>query len=718
MDLTEDKARAELALLAVQIRMHSHFYHTLDRPEISDAEFDALVRRNTELETEFPHLILKDSPSNKVGSEPSNLFAPIPHTKPMLSLENAFNVADVVKHLNQMRAMLKIAKNQPMDMISELKFDGVSLDLHYENRLLVWAATRGDGNIGEDVTANARFVTGIPNVLPEDAPDLLEVRGEVVMPKATFLALNASMSAGRTFANPRNAAAGSLRQKDPRKTSERGLVFLPYGLGVHSGMMHGTSLGILSYLYRSGFSNPLFEGTPDAFAAWTTNGSFDQIMDVYYRVEKMRAELPFDIDGVVHKLDRISDRDKLGEISRVPRWAFAHKFPAEHATTTLEAIDVQVGRTGQITPVARLTPVNVGGTLVANATLHNADYISSLDLRVGDTVEIKRAGDVIPKVVRYVTDAEKHALLPVYTFPTLCPICDTPLSRNPEEADTYCEGGTLCEAQVIERFKHMVSRDALDIDGIGEEIIVELYKEGLLYNLADIFALKDSRDELLALPGWGQKSVDNLLTNIEKARTTTAWRAIYALGIHNVGRTASKILAIMFKMDLDLLRTEIDHLWEVQKLHVKKLLDTGMDEAKAARKSFERLAKELAIPGIGAGILWSLLDYFDDVDREDTAEELWGKLNVIPWTEEVTKKESEITGKTVVFTGSLQTMSRDAAKARAEQFGAKVSNSLSKKTDYLVVGENAGSKLREAEALGVKRLTEAEWNDLVDSEGE
>ena len=692
--LTKDQAATELARLSSEVAKHSALYHTEDAPLLLDSEYDALVRRNSAIEARFPDLMRDDTPSNKVGSEPSSRFAKVKHSRPMLSLDNAFSEEDVGGFIVQMRKSLGLSADAAMPMSHELKLDGLSVSLRYEDRLLVCGATRGDGTTGEDLTANARQVAGVPHTLPAGAPGVLEVRGEVIMTKASFLGLNASGLAGKTFANPRNAAAGSFRNSDPRKTAARKLSFHVHGIGEWSSGMPERWEDAIALLTTWGFSA---ETLP--FMRYT-NGTVAEIMDVYAQIEALRSGLPFDIDGIVHKIDSMAQRDRLGNISRTPKWAFAHKFPAEQAKTRLQDITIQVGRTGRLTPVARIEPVNVGGVIVSNATLHNADHITKLDVRIGDLIIIQRAGDVIPQLVGVATEANEHQRLAPYAFPTVCPVCSAPVVRDEEEADSYCSGGLQCEAQVVERMCHISSRDALDIDGLGGKIIAELHADGMLNRPADIFRLHQHRQALLTREGWGATSVDKLLATIDAARSCSVDRTLYSLGIRHLGRSSTKLLALEWG-DIASVRAKIDHY------RTKRSLS-----AMPRERINDELAKEIAIPTIGKVLIGNLLDFFDDDDNRRIADDFFSELRPEALAK-VQAVDSEVSGKTVVFTGSLETMSRDEAKAQAERLGAKPSGSISAKTDLLVAGPGAGSKLTKAQGLGVRCIDEQGWLDIV-----
>jgi DNA ligase (NAD+) len=713
-ELDETEAAVELARLSTEIAHHSRLYHTEDQPALLDFEYDALFRRNQDIEARFPHLVRQDTPSDVVGGPVSGKFRKVTHARPMLSLDNAFTRDDVAEKVDQIRRFLALPPEAPLPMDSEYKMDGLSLSIRYENRMLVCAATRGTGEIGEDVTANARHVEGIPHALPAAAPDLVEVRGEVYMSKQAFLDLNRRIAAEaeaagkdpRSYANPRNAAAGSLRQIDPSKTAERGLSFVVHGLGEVSQAISPLWIEVAETLRRWGLGTPIPHGGP-----WHHDGSVDAIMEMYDRIEALRAELPFDIDGVVHKVDRMALRDRLGQVSRTPRWAFAHKFPAERARTTLNDIEIQVGRTGRITPVARVEPVGVGGVIVSNTTLHNEDHVRELDLRIGDVVVLQRAGDVIPQIVGYATDAERHATLPSWSFPTHCPTCGSALERAEGEADTYCTGGLHCEAQIVERLKHLVSRDALDIDGVGEKAIREFHDIGILVRPRDVFRLREHRDAILLREGWGASSVDKMLASIEAARRPTVDRALYALGIHHVGRTATRALARELGGTDEILARFRD-LATIAAEAEADCVARGVASAKARDRGLKKASEALGIAGIGPEIVGSMLAFLADDENRDIAFELWTELD-LQALEKVRTLESEVSGKTVVFTGTLVTMSRDEAKAQAEKLGAKVSGSISAKTDLLVAGPGAGSKLAKAQGLGIRTMDEEGWLAIV-----
>lgn len=679
-----DAAAAELARLAQEIAHHNRLYHTDDAPEISDAAYDALVRRNTAIEAAFPALVRADSPSRQVGAAPAGHLSKVAHARPMLSLDNAFADEDVRDFVGRVRRYLKLGDDMPVALTAEPKIDGLSCSLRYEGRRLVQALTRGDGQVGEDVTANVRTIDDIPATLPADAPDVFEVRGEVYMEKAAFLALNARLATeaeaagkeARQFANPRNAAAGSLRQKDAAVTASRPLRFLVHGWGEVAALPGTTQADVVAALGRWGFP------VADGFALTDT---IDAALAVYRAIEAKRADLPFDIDGVVYKVDRLDWQDRLGIVGRAPRWAIAHKFPAERAQTTLEAIDIQVGRTGKLTPVAKLEPVTVGGVVVRNATLHNADEIARLGVRPGDRVVLQRAGDVIPQIVENLTrDADR----PAWIFPDHCPECGSEAVAEEGEVDIRCTGGLICPAQRLERLKHFVSRGALDIDGLGEKTLVEFLGLGWIREPADIFRLSGHREDLIGREGWQAKSVDALLAAIEAKRTPDAARLLFGLGIRHVGAVTARDLMKMF-------------------VTLPALRDTAM----AARASdADALARFALIDGVGPAVIGALGDFF----HEENNRALWDDLlrEVAPPPFVVETRDSEVSGKTVVFTGTLETMSRDEAKAQAEALGARVAGSVSAKTDLVVAGPGAGSKLKKAAELGIRVIDEPTWAEI------
>jgi len=678
--LTEEEAAAELARLAREIAHHDAAYHTLDAPEISDADYDALRRRNAAIEARFPELIRADSPSNRIGGGTATGFAKVRHRVPMLSLDNVFDAQEFADFCA--RAHRFLGTTEPFAFVAEPKIDGLSISLTYEHGRFVRGATRGDGTEGEDVTANLRTLKSIPETLRGHAPALIEIRGEVFMTKAEFLALNAAQAeaGGKVFANPRNAAAGSLRQIDASITAGRPLSLFAYAMGEASEPVAETHWKYLQRLKAWGFDvNPLSRHlTREAEAE-----SFQTGMGL------QRSSLGYDIDGVVYKIDDLTLQRRLGFVGRAPRWAVAWKFPAEQATTVLCDIRIQVGRTGALTPVAELEPVNVGGVLVSRATLHNEDEIARKDIRIGDTVVLQRAGDVIPQIVSVVTERRPPGAEP-YAFPHTCPVCGSHAIRPADEAVRRCTGGLICTAQLVERLIHFVSRPAFDIDGLGEKTIQEFYDLGWLHRPADIFKLPEREAEIAEREGWGQQSARNLVRAIEARRTIPLTRFIYALGIRRIGATNARLLARNYG--------SFDN-WREQMVAATQV---GSDA---------RLALG-SIVGIGPAIAEELVDFFDEPRNLRTLDELAAELRIEDEAPAETA-ESPIAGKIVVFTGTLETMTRPEAKARAEALGARVTDSVSKKTDLVVVGVDAGSKARKAAELGVRTLTEQEWRDLV-----
>ncbi len=680
--LSAAEAAAELERLAREIAHHDRLYHTLDAPEISDAAYDALRQRNSAIEARFPKLVRADSPSHRIGGAPETGFAKLRHLVPMLSLDNAFGAEEFAEFCARARRFLGLAVDARLACVGEPKIDGLSINLTYEQGRFVRGATRGDGTEGEDVTANLRTIKTIPARLHGHAPVLIEIRGEVFMTKADFLALNEAQAKAeqRLFANPRNAAAGSLRQLDPSITASRPLSLFAYAMGETSEPVADTHWHYLHRLRDWGFSvNPLSKHLPDADAA----AAFQQSMAA------QRSGLGYDIDGVVYKIDDLGLQRRLGFVGRAPRWAIAWKFPAEQATTVLRGIDIQVGRTGALTPVARLEPVNVGGVLVQNATLHNEDEIARKDIRIGDTVVIQRAGDVIPQVVSVVKERRPKGSKP-YRFPEVCPVCGSHAVRPPGEAVRRCTGGLICAAQRVERLIHFVSRPAFDIDGLGEKTIREFYDEGWLQGPADLFTLPAREAEIAAREGWGTVSARNLSRAIAARRVIPLARLIYALGIRRIGEANARLLARHYGSFAN---------WRAQMLAATVV---GSEEREALGN----------ILGIGPAIAEELADFFGEARNVETLDELARELTI----EDAAPAEaadSQLAGKTIVFTGALETMTRPEAKARAEALGAKVTDSVSKKTDLVVLGADAGSKARRAAELGVRTLTEAEWRDLA-----
>ncbi len=697
--LSRADAEAEIARLTGDLARHDRLYHGEDAPEIADAEYDAMKARLRALEARFPDLARADSPTRRVGAPPAAGFQKVRHRVPMLSLENAFDREDVARFVDGLKRFLSLSE-EDIAFVAEPKIDGLSLSLRYEDGRLVEAATRGDGVEGENVTANARTIDDIPVELCGAPPPVLEVRGEVYMHHSDFETLNEKQSASgsKTFANPRNAAAGSMRQLDPAITAARPLRFFAYGWGEIAELPADTQAGMLAAFEGWGLPvNPL---------ALRCAG-LDALFEHHARVEAERARLGYDIDGVVYKVDRLDWQRRLGARSTTPRWAIAHKFPAETATTVLEGIDIQVGRTGALSPVARLRPVTVGGVVVSNATLHNEDYIAGRgadgqpiregrDLRVGDTVTVYRAGDVIPKVVdvdiaRRPNDAEP------FVFPDRCPVCGSPAPREPGEAVRRCTGGLVCRAQVVERLKHFVSRQAMDIEGLGTRQVEEFHARGLIAEPADIFRLHERAESLYRRDEKGRatnaKSVENLLAAIEARRRPALHRFVFALGIRHVGETTAKLFARHYGT------------WEA---FAEAMRRAGEDAA--AREEL------LGIDGVGAVLAQAVIDFFADAHNGAALGRLLAEVTPEP-AETRAEGESPVAGKTVVFTGKLERMSRDEAKARAEALGAKVAGSVSAKTDILVAGPGAGSKLKKAAELGVETLSEEDWLALIGDPG-
>ncbi len=702
--LTETQAKVELVRLALEIERHNERYYQNDAPTISDADYDALRQRSDAIEVRFPALVTRDSPSQKVGAAPSGRFAKVPHSVPMLSLGNAFSDEDVTDFVDRVRRFLKLADGDIPAIVAEPKIDGLSLSLRYEDGELVRGATRGDGFTGEDVTANVRTMSDIPHKLKgRNIPAVCEIRGEVYMLKKDFLALNKRQAEAEdtVFANPRNSAAGSLRQKDASITASRPLKFYAYAWGEMSEMPAKTQHEMIEWIGKAGFvTNPLVTLCEDV----------EGLLKFYRKIETKRASLGYDIDGVVYKVDRLDWQERLGFITRTPRWAIAHKFAAEQATTVLNDIEIQVGRTGALTPVAKLAPVTVGGVVVQNATLHNEDYIKGIgndgqpiregvDIRIGDTVVIQRAGDVIPQIVSVVLDKRPKDAKP-YKFPTVCPACgshavreEDPKTGRPDSV-RRCTNSLACPAQAKERLKHFVARNAFDIDGLGDKQIEEFFTDGLIMAPADIFTLqkRDARSQkkLADREGFGATSVRNLFAAIDARRNIALHRFVFGLGIRHVGEGNAKLLA--------------RHYGTVEAFRAAMIAAGGGPQSEA----YQDLN---GIEGVGTVVANALVEFFAEPHSVKAVDDLLGEIEVQP--AEKAKTDSPIAGKIVVFTGSLEKFTRDEAKATAERLGAKASGSVSKKTDYVVAGPGAGTKLAEANKLGVKVLTEDEWLALV-----
>ncbi len=708
--LTQDEAKAELARLADEIAGHDKRYHGKDAPTISDADYDALRLRNAAIEAAYPELVRDDSPSRRVGAAPSGAFGQVVHSVPMLSLDNVFSDADVVDFIASVRRFLSLSADAELVFTAEPKIDGLSMSLRYENRRLVTAATRGDGTTGENVTANIRTIAEIPDSLPKDAPDIVEVRGEVYMRRDDFLDLQKRMAeTGQTFANPRNSAAGSLRQKNPEVTKTRPLKFFAYAWGETSEPLGKTQYEVVQRFADWGF--PIND-------RMQRFDNVEAILSHYHAIEAERAELPYDIDGVVYKVDRLDLQERLGFRSRSPRWATAHKFAAEKAMTVVNGIDIQVGRTGALTPVARLEPVTVGGVVVTNATLHNEDYIKGIgnkgerirdeghDIRVGDTVVIQRAGDVIPQVLDIVPDKRPADAKP-YVFPDRCPFCDSHAVREEGEAVRRCTGGLICPAQATERIRHFVSRNALDIEGLGEKQIEFFFNVGhealQIRSPADIFTLKKrqqrlpdtlegSMQRLDKVEGYGETSIKKLYAAIDERREVAFSRFLFGLGIRHIGETNAKRLARHFT-SFEAMRTAAEA--------------ASPPEGKGDSGNAE-WQEIVGVNGIGSIVAEALVDFFAEEHNREAVKSLLEE--VTPLDEEpVGTVSSPVAGKTVVFTGSLVKMSRDEAKAMAEKLGAKVAGSVSKKIDLVVAGPGAGSKLKLASELGIEVIDEDQW---------
>ncbi len=701
---TDDtEAAAELERLAAEIAHHNRLYHAEDAPEISDAEYDALMRRNAAIEAAFPQLVRADSPSIKVGATPGGHLAKVAHARPMFSLDNAFDDEEVGDFVGRVRRFLNLAESEPVMLTAEPKIDGLSCSVRYEKGRLVQALTRGDGQIGEDVTANVRTIGDIPASLPDGAPDIFEVRGEVYMEKQAFAALNARLLAeaensgkdARQFANPRNAAAGSLRQKDASVTASRPLRFFAWGWGETSALPGDTQSAVVAAIRSWGFP---------VTTQFQPAGDLDQALATYKAIEAERADLAFDIDGVVYKVDRLDWQDRLGFVGRAPRWGLAHKFPAERAQTTLERIDIQVGRTGKLTPVARLEPVTVGGVVVTNATLHNADEIARLGVRPGDRVVLQRAGDVIPQIVENLTRDEPR---PAWTFPTHCPECNSEALAEEGEVDIRCTGGLICPAQRQERLRHFASRGALDIEGLGDKSIQEFLDLGWIAEPADIFRLKAHRDELLGREGWKDKSVDNLLDAIEAKRTPDPVRLLFGLGIRHVGTVTARDLLKRYAT-LPAIQDLADEV-----IALRDGLEPALaeDEAKFRTRRDKAIAEHIGVDNVGAAVGNALADFFHEPHNRAVWDDLLVEVSPPAFVFEA--RESRVSGKTVVFTGSLETLSRDEAKAQAEKLGARVSGSVSAKTDLVVAGPGAGSKLKKATEFDIEVIDEAGWAAIV-----
>jgi len=685
--LNRAEAEEELARIAAEMAKSDIAYYQNDNPYLTDAEYDALKQRNTEIETLFPDLVRSDSPSKKIGAPIKNGFGKIAHRFPMLSLGDVFSIEEVDDFVMSVKRFLNTAEN--IDFMAEPKIDGLSFSARYENRKFVQGATRGDGTIGEDITANLKTISQLPLQLPDSAPEILEVRGEVYMAKADFFALNQKYEneGKKTFANPRNAAAGSLRQLDSSITAERKLSLFAYTWGEVSERCWNSQTEFFECLKRWGFPvNPLNK----------LCHNLQEIDDNFNHLMQIRAELPYDIDGIVYKVDSITLQERLGFLTRTPRWAIAHKFPAEQAITKVNDIRIQVGRTGALTPVADLEPVNVGGVIVSHATLHNEDEIKRKDIRIGDTVIIQRAGDVIPQIVQVLTE-KRPQNSHEFVFPRFCPQCGAHAIREEDEAVRRCTGGLTCPAQAIERLIHFVSREAFNIEGLGDKIIEDFYKEGILHSPSDIFTLEQRNEDgdlfshqsgsalhLESREGWGKKSVEKLFAAIRARRIISLPRFIYALGIRQVGAATSRLIAQNYGS-------------------FKYFMDDMVSK---------ETAKLVSIDGIGGAMAKDIVEFFQEEHNLKTIRDLLTQIEIEDYVD-TTNRDSPIAGKTIVFTGTLERMARAEAKAQALSLGAKVAGSVSKNTDYVIIGADAGSKATKAKELGIAILTEKEYLELI-----
>lgn len=688
-ELSEEQAAKELERLAKELAKLDEAYYRNDAPLLADADYDFLKRRNEAVEKRFPHLIRKDSPSFKVGAKVSDDFEKVVHSVPMLSLGNIFSKEDVFDFVDRLRKFLGLSETAEMEFMAEPKLDGLSFSALYVNGKFVRGATRGDGSVGEDITENLKMVEGLPLTLKSadlfggDIPERLEIRGEVFMNKADFFALNEEQErkGKKTFANPRNAAAGSLRQLDPEITKQRRLSLFGYTFGEVSKEVWTTQAEYLQKIQSWGFPT-----NPENKLCRTAN----DIVSYFAALEEKRPNLPYDIDGAVYKVNRRDYQERLGYVARAPRWAIAHKFPAEQALTVLKNIRIQVGRTGALTPVADLEPVNVGGVMVSHATLHNEDEIKRKDFRIGDTVIVQRAGDVIPQLVG--VKLEKRPVDAVaFVFPDRCPVCGSHAVKIDGEVARYCSGGLVCPAQAVESLKHFVSRNALDIEGLGAKNIEFFFERGWIKTPADIFLLEERYgDAVRKLEGWGDKSADNLFTAVRRARADTPFdKFLFALGVHEVGQATARLLAGHY-LSFGTFLENVD---------------------KARDKSSEAYSELLNIESIGETIAQEILDFFEEPSNRSELERLLSLINVSDFVP-AARVQTALAGKTVVFTGTLASMTRSEAKAKALSAGAKVAGSVSKKTDYVILGEDAGSKADKARELGVAIISEEDFNAL------
>lgn len=684
--LTDLEAAAELAFLAKRMAELDKAYYQADDPLVSDAEYDALKRRNEAIEARFPHLVRADSPSKKVGAKASEDFAKVTHSVPMLSLGNIFSTDEIFEFSNRIRRFLGLDDDAELAFMAEPKLDGLSFSALYVNGEFVRGATRGDGAVGEDITENLKQIKDLPlKLVGNDIPERLDIRGEVIMNKADFFALNDEQTAAgkKPFANPRNAAAGSLRQLDPRITGRRRLSLFGYTFGETSAEPWDSQDAFLQKIRSWGF--PV---NPEVRLCKTAQ----ELADFFENLADKRPNLPYDIDGAVYKVNRRDWQERLGFVARAPRWAIAHKFPAEQAQTKLENIRIQVGRTGALTPVADLTPVNVGGVMVSHATLHNEDELKRKDIRIGDTVVIQRAGDVIPQVVRVVSEKRPADSVP-FEFPTVCPVCGAHVVRDPDEAVQRCSGGLVCPAQAVESLKHFVSRDALNIEGLGAKNMAFFFDRGWIKTPSDVFTLESRVGaDIRKLDGWGDKSADNLFAAIRKvAAATPMEKFLFALGIREVGQATARLLAAHYLT-----------------------MPAFLEQMSLAQDRESDAYKELlSIESIGDVIACEILDFTAEEHNRTEIDKLLNLMTVTAFVP--VENDSPLAGKTVVFTGSLETMTRSEAKAKAQSAGAKVAGSVSKKTDYVVLGADAGSKAQKAAELGITVLSESEFTELCNN---
>ena len=680
VDLSLQDATVEHSRLSAEINHHNKLYYQDSTPTITDSEYDEIFSNLISIETLFPELVTSISPTQQIGSPLVSGFTKIPHSVPMLSLDNAFKDEDISDFVDSLRRFLKLSVNEPLELVSEPKIDGLSVSLRYENHKFVRGTTRGDGNQGEDITNNLKTISEVPDQLPKTAPKTIEIRGEVYMTKSEFQELNTYQKSldEKTFSNPRNAAAGSLRQLNPKITATRPLRLFAYSWGEIDANLPSTHSGFLKHLEDWSFPvHPLTRVCQEV----------EEALAAYRAISEARQDLDHELDGVVYKVNRIDWQKRLGFRSRSPRWAIAHKFPAERAITVLQDIDIQVGRTGILTPVARLLPVKVGGVLVSNATLHNEDEIQRKDIRIGDTVVVQRAGDVIPQIVTVIEEKRPSHLSP-YQFPHFCPICSSKAVRIKGEVARKCTGGLICPAQAIERLKHFVSRNAFDIEGLVTKHIEAFWRSELIRDPSDVFRINEK--SLSSRDGWGEQSAKNLIEAIDSKRTITLDRFIYALGINQIGQATARLLAYTYST-----------------------LSNWRHEMNEAQNKNSESYKELVnIDGIGVSVAEDIISFVKETNNQKMLDDLEQFTSVTDFQSLTT--DSPLTGKTIVFTGALEEMSRSEAKTKARELGAKVSDSISQKTDFLVIGTKAGSKAKKAHELNIRIIDEASWLQLVE----